>query len=133
MANLTFSGLDGVMDELTRCSERIDGVVTAMLKAGGDEMAQAWKDAIGAAGLERSGDMRKSVKAGNLKRDPDGGTIVVYPRGTDGKGTSNALKAFVNHYGTSRIPATGFVDAAEQKGEEPTAAAMRSVFEQMQH
>lgn len=133
MANLTFSGLNGVMDELTRCSDRMDSVVAAMLKAGGDEMVKAWKDAIDAAGLVRTGAMRESVKAGNLQQNGDGGSITVYPRGKDGKGTSNALKAFVNHYGTSRIPATGFVDRAEKDGEEKTVAAMRSVFEQMQH
>lgn len=132
MASMTFRGLDSVIEEITRCSDRVDEVVTQMLKAGGEEMVKAWKDAIEGADLVKTGSMRDNVKAGKLKKDADGGSIVIYPRGTDENGTSNATKAFVNHYGTSRIQATGFVDTAEQNGDEPTYAAMRMVWQQMQ-
>lgn len=128
MARLNVSGLDGVMSELSRLGAGAEAKISAMLEAGGAEVEEAWRQAIQSAGLVKTGDMLAAVKAGDLKRDESGGSVVIYPRGRDRYGQSNATKAFVNHYGSSRTPATGFVDKAEENGEQRAVQAMEQIW-----
>lgn len=128
MARLSFTGLDAVVNELGRMEQGADGKITEMLEAGGTVMVTAWQEAITAAGLIDTGSMINNVRAGNLKKTEDGGEIVIYPRGNDAKGVSNAQKAFIHHYGSSKNPATGFVDKAEKDGTGKAEAAMAAIW-----
>ncbi|NLW24754.1 MAG: hypothetical protein GXY91_05875, partial [Clostridia bacterium] len=47
-------------------------------------------------------------KIGDLKE------VDIYPQGKDRKGVRNAEKAFVLHYGTSKLPASHWVDDADE-------------------
>lgn len=129
MARLSFAGLDGIAQELSRMGEKADGIITEMLNAGAVAVEDAWKQAISEAGLIKTGEMQASVKGGKVQKSVSGGYVEVYPRGTDSKGVGNAEKAFINHYGTSRVPATGFVDRAEELGEETAAIIMTQIWE----
>jgi hypothetical protein len=129
MARLTFQGLDSVAKAFDLKVDGADEKIKEMLEAGGRVFEDAWREAIDAAGLVKTGDMRASVKAGKAHLTGDGGSIAIYPRGNDSKGTSNATKAFILHYGTSRIHATRFVDNAEKIGEERAAQAMKSIWD----
>ena len=62
----------------------------------------------------------------------DGGVkyIDIYPQGKDRKGVRNAEKAFLLHYGTSKIKPTRWVDEAESRGEAYALPAMERVWNQ---
>ena len=128
MAMLSFSGLDDLAREIARAGEKAKPTVQKMLEAGGAAMEEAWKHAIDDAGLVDTGEMRASVKAGKITLTDDGGFVEVYPRGKDSRGVRNADKAFINHYGSSRIRATAFVDQAEEEGEPAATAAMEAIW-----
>lgn len=74
----------------------------------------AWRESAEKHGLRDTGALIESIgfpepvtKVGSvLSRD-------VYPQGKDAKGTRNAEKAFILHYGTKKIPATYWVDDAD--------------------
>lgn len=126
MARMNWSGLDGVMRELTQMEKTAGPLTEKMLDAGAEVIAQSWKDAISSAGLIDSGAMQKSVKA---KKKSDG-SREIYPQGTDSRGVRNAEKAFIQHYGSSRIKATGFVDRAEAEAEGPAVEAMQRIWDE---
>lgn len=130
MARLEFSGLDSIMLELSRKGEKASGIIDEMLKAGADTVVDAWKQAITEAGLIKTGAMLNAVAAGEIHKGMTGGYVEVYPRGVDGHGVRNADKAFILHYGTSRIRATGFVDRADKLGEEAATLVMKSIWDQ---
>ena len=73
--------------------------------------------------------MLASVAAGPVQTDGnDVKYIYVSPQGKDHKGVRNAEKAFINHYGTSKIKATHFVDDAETEASEKAVDAMQDVW-----
>lgn len=125
MARLTFQGLDAVMDELTRRENGASEVIGQMLEAGAAEMVQAWKDAAPV----RTGGLQKSIKASKITKDADGGNAVISPKGTNKYGYRYGEIAFILHYGTSRINASRWVDAAEADGEPKVEAAMRAIWD----
>ncbi len=136
MAKLMFSGLDDIAGELSRMGEDADKVADKMLRAGAGEMAKRWRKSIDEAGLVKTGAMKNSVAPAKGAMGNAGMKYIeIYPRGTDkggghkGKGVRNAAKAFFNHYGTSRIPATRFVDQAEESGEEMAVRAMQAIWD----
>lgn len=126
MARMNWSGLDGVMRKLTQMEKTAGPLTEKMLDAGAEVIAQSWKDAISSAGLIDSGAMQKSVKA---KKKSDG-SREIYPQGTDSRVVRNAEKAFIQHYGSSRIKATGFVDRAEAEAEGPAVEAMQRIWDE---
>lgn len=136
MAKLMFSGLDEIAAELSRMGEGADKVTDKMLRAGAEEVAKGWRKAIDEVGLVETGTMKNSVAPAKGTKS-DGGTkfIEIYPQGTDksghhkGKGVRNAAKAFYNHYGTSRISATYFVDKAEKHNEKTVVPVMQAIWD----
>ena len=117
MAKLTIQGLDGVIADMKRLGELEGETADKMLTEGAKIVEEEWKSAIKKADLVDTGAMLKSVKATKPKTSKDVRTIEVFPQGKDKKGVRNAEKAFVNHYGTSSIKATRFVDEANEKAE----------------
>lgn len=116
MARVTTTGLDELITEMENMWEQAEPVFNEMLEIAADESEKAWKDAIEKHNLVQSGQMLASVKADLNKRAAGGLKIATtYPRGMDTRRVRNALKAFVNHYGSRRNKATYFVDDAEQE------------------
>lgn len=114
-ARFDTSGLDDLIREMTRMGEDGGEVAKAMVRAATLEIRDAWKKSAEDHGLRDTGAMIDSIAshgpvleiAGIFQRD-------VYPQGKDAKGVRNAEKAFILHYGTSRIPATYWVDDADE-------------------
>jgi len=123
---LSFEGLDEVYREMTRAGESVGPTADRMAEAGAEEVVKGWQEAIQEAGLIRTGAMLRSVRAGKVK---DGRTDI-YPQGKDAKGTRNAEKAFILHYGTSRKRGTRFVDRAEEIAEPRAVEAMTRIWEE---
>ncbi len=115
MARFDTSGMEDILDDMKRLGELTGETADEMLMEGAGEVKECWKTAINRAGLRDTDDMinsvgypRKPKTAGDIRQ------IDIYPQGTDRKGVRNAEKAFIQHYGTSRIPATHFVDVADE-------------------
>lgn len=115
MARFDTSGLDELLADMKRHGELIGETADKMLMAGAEEVKNAWESAIEMEGLVDTGDMLKSIGyARKPKTAGDIRVIDIYPQGKDRKGIRNAEKAFVNHYGSSSIDATHFVDIADE-------------------
>lgn len=129
MAKLSSEGIEKRMEELSREAERLERKATEMLGEAGKVVVEAWQDTIRRYGHVKTGDMLKSVRASKPTQSGGVYTSSIYPHGRDRKKQSNATKAFVLHYGTSRIRGSHFVDEAEEKAEDAVLEAMERVWQ----
>jgi len=53
----------------------------------------------------------------------------VYPQGRDAKGVRNAEKAFILHYGSSRISPSYWVDEADAASEAPVQERIEAIWD----
>ena len=121
-------GADDFIRDLQKLGAEMPQVERAMLKAGGQEMAEnGWKAEIADRDFVDSGAMRdhvtykvKSAK-GRLRAE-------ITAAGQDSRGVRHAAKAFYLHYGTSRIQPTHWIDQAEARAMPGSAAAMGAVL-----
>lgn len=130
MARFELEGIDEMLSDMRRMGELTGDVATAVLQAGAEGVKRAWREAADRKGLVDTGDMLESIgfshtpkTAGDIKY------IDIYPQGKDHKGVRNAEKAFVLHYGTSRIKPTRWVDLADELSETYAVPAMQKVWE----
>lgn len=128
MARMEFSGVEEVMNQLFAESDRLERKATEMLGEAGHVVVKAWQDAIEDHGHVDTGDMKNSVRASAVKKTGEAYTSSIYPHGRDRKKQSNAEKAFVLHYGTSRIRGDHFVDDAEERASEAAERAMEEIW-----
>ena len=129
MARMEFSGVDDVMDALFRESERLERKATEMLGEAGQVVVKAWQSAIDKHGHVETGSMRESVRASAVKKNGEAYTCSIYPHGRDGHKAGNAEKAFILHYGSSKLKGSHFVDDAEEMAEEAAERAMADAWE----
>ena len=119
MAQFSTDGIDSIAEEMAWMGEAAGETADQMLLAGAEEVKRAWQETAEAHGYHDSGDMIESIKADKApKSDADGvRKIDVYPRGQDHKKkpVRNAEKAYLLHYGTSRIRGSHWIEEAEQK------------------
>lgn len=131
MANVITTVKSDITNELAKRGEDTRKVAEAMLIAGAEALKKNWKNVITEEGLIDSGDMKDSVGYNPAKALSGAELeIDVYPFGKDYKGTSNASKAAMLHYGTSKILMTRFVDEIEKRTERDAETAMRNVMEE---
>lgn len=129
MATITTSGIDPMMENLKKFGKEMYAVQDDMLDEGAKVLTEEWKSGIEAAGHVDTGEMRDSV--GVAKQTIRSGLREVYPQGVQKKGKSrvrNAEKAYVLHYGTSKIDGDRFVDKIEDAAEPKVAAAMQDIL-----
>lgn len=136
MANFSTSYLSDIIGNLEGLEKNIGEIQDEMLEAAGTEFEKAWKNGIERhehvnsegdikQGYVDTGDMRDSVKFKVSKKNK---TVTIAPTGKDRKGVRNALKAFVLHYGSTKIAGDRFVDDVEEKGEDAAIDAMMEVY-----
>lgn len=130
MARFNTSGLDDVLAEMRREGELAGPAADAMLLAGAEQVKKAWQRSAEEHGHRDTGALidsigypRKPKQAGDVR------SIDIYPQGKDAKGVRNAEKAFVLHYGTSKMKGSGWVDDADKYSEETAIPAMIRVWE----
>lgn len=122
----TVTGADAFLRDLQKLGAEMDQVKRAMLRAGGEAMAESWRQEIDRRGFVLSGAMKNQVKYKLKTGKGKSLRAEISSYGDDGRGMSNGTKAFYLHYGTSRgIPASHWIDAAEQDGDPKVQAAMR--------
>ena len=135
MARMDFSGTEEMMAALFAESERLERKATEMLGAAGALVVRAWQDAIDEAGHappgksgRATGEMRRSVRASKPKKSGEAYVSTIYPHGKDSRGVGNAEKAFILHYGTSKVSGDHFVDRAEEMAGDAAQAAMEEIW-----
>ena len=124
-------GADEFIRDLRKLGDNMKKVERAMIKAGGEVMAESWRNTIKAFDFIDHGDMLENVKSrvsstyGSPRAD-------ITSEGYDRIGTRNAFKAFILHYGTKngRIPASHWIDVAEDAASAGVHAAMSAVLTQ---
>lgn len=129
MGQFDMSGIDDIVDELMGLADGVDDIADDMLMAGAEEVKKAQKASAEKHGLRDTGAMIKSIGYKKPKTAGDVRQIDVFPQGKDKKGVRNAEKGFVNHYGTSKIKATHWVDDAEKAAAEPVQKAMEAAYD----
>lgn len=115
MARFRTEGLDDLIEKMTELELTTGELADEMLIAGAEEVREAWKESIKKHELIDTGDMLESVNySRKVEKINDIKRVDIYPQGKDRKGIKNAEKAFILHYGTAKIPATHFVDDADE-------------------
>lgn len=129
MARFDTSGLDKIIKEMERLGELSGSCALAMCNAAAAEIRDAWKESAEEHELRDTGAMIESI--GFPAPPTQIGSVVyqdIYPQGKDAKGTRNAEKAFILHYGTSKIPATYWVDDADEKSEPRVTERLNAIW-----
>lgn len=130
MAKMDTSGLQDIIRLLRKADAQTGKVAQEMVMAGAEEIKKGWQQAILAHGLVDSGQMLESVGYPKKPTVKNGvAEIDVYPQGKDKRGVRNAEKAFIQHYGSSRVKPTRFVDDAEEMSADAAVEAARTVFD----
>ena len=120
-------GADEMLADLKRLGDEMPDVKKAMIRAGGQEMAQGWHDYIEKLGYHDTFDMDKGISVRIKKKY---GLIMAFitSEGTDRHGVRNAAKAFYLHYGTSQIKGSHWIDNVEREYAPRAAAVMRDIL-----
>lgn len=89
--------------------ERLEGALwrqgkRRIVEAGAKAEIDVERRQVEAAHHVKTGAMLRGVDMGEYREDLDGAAIDVYPKGEDGRGVSNALKAFVIDRGLGHNP-----------------------------
>lgn len=124
MAVFDFSGMPEILRELRKRGEEGEAVGQAMLDAGAAAAVTSWQSTIDRLGLVKTGAMRDSIAPTGR-----GSYREITAKGKDKNGVRNGAKAFMLHYGTSRIQATYWWDEAYHEAEPLVNAAMRRVWD----
>lgn len=131
MARFDVSGLDETIEEMKRLGQMTGQTADAMLMAGADEVRKAWRQSAEEHRHRDTGDMiasigfaRKPKEIGSIR------SIDIYPQGKDKRNIRNAEKAFILHYGTTKIRGSRWVDDADKISEQTVVPAMIRVWEQ---
>ena len=131
MARFDTSGMDGLIADLNHMEQQTGPLAEAMTMAAAEIIKGCWQRSAEEHGLRDTGAMIESI---GYPRAPtnfgDALGIDVYPQGKDSKGVRNAEKAFVQHYGTGRVPATYFVDDADAYSEEAVPDALQAIMDE---
>ena len=130
MPRFSMDGLQPVIDEMVKLGQSSGEAAKAMLMAGADEVKRAWQQSAEEHGHRLTGALIDSI---TYARQPtsigDGLAIEIYPQGVDGHGVRNAEKAFILNYGTSKMPGSGWVFAADAICEQTVVPAMEKVWD----
>lgn len=130
MARFETKGIDNIIDDVIRLGEAGEEIGDEMLMAGAEEVKKAWKESAEKHKLKDTGDMIDSIKYPRQpKKVSDIRQIDIYPQGKDRKGVRNAEKAFIHHYGTSKIATTGWVDDADQAAGPEVQKVMEKIWD----
>lgn len=130
MARFDTSGLNEMLGQMYRMGLEVSPVADEIVNAAVEEIRDAWRASAERHGHIDTGAMIESISIGEgpvhahdiVYRD-------VYPRGTDAKGVRNATKAFVLNYGKHNMPASYWVDEADEKCAEPVQKKCQAIWD----
>lgn len=123
-------GCEEIAQQLLRMGENGTKYADALLAAGGQRVREAWVRSAQGHGHVDTGAMVASITMGKPKPTDTGRSVTIYPKGYDGK-RRNADKAFILHYGSSRIKPDHWVDDADAEAAQTAPEAMIDLWEHM--
>lgn len=127
MAKCEFSGTEELEAKLGSMDR---DMIRSIVMAGAEALKKEDQAIIGAYRHVKTGSMQKSVAPGKYHEDLNSAWVEVYPQGSDGRGVSNAKKAFVINYGYGgrRTKKTGdkFITGNTKRMEQGVFAAMQA-------
>lgn len=152
MPRIDIKGLDELIAEMAKEPARAAAKTDAMLLAGAEAVKKGWQQSAKEHGLIDTGALFDAIGyAGKPKKLGDVKFIEIYPQGvrSDGR-TRQAMVAYVLHYGTTGstswrskarlrhkkyagrpgIPASHWVDRAEEISETPRVEAMVKIWKE---
>ncbi len=137
MGRLTVNGIDALSDDFAALARLPESVIDGILDAEADVILPAQRAEIekqwnGPKNLS-TGMSAKSIKKGKVKKDRDGRSLSIYPKGTRKRGgqtTRNAEIAFINEYGKRGQPARPAISTANMKKEKEATDAGERVYNQ---
>lgn len=131
MARFDTSGMDDLINDMIRMGQNTGPVAEAMTMAAAEIIKRCWQRSAEEHGLRDTGAMIESI---GYPRAPinfgDAIGIDIFPQGRDRRGVRNVEKAFVQHYGTGRVPATYWVDTADAYSEEAVPEALQAMWDE---
>ena len=93
-------GLDALILDLDELTQMPDTVLSDMLHAGGEVVAEAPRNKIQSIGLVDTGQLLESITvASKIKSKKNSKSIEIYPKGTRNNGVRNDEVAFVYEFG----------------------------------
>ena len=147
MARFYFDGIDELNASLNAAAEVEPASILKILHAGADILVAAWREKLGAMGKPDPKPLQDSITTRDVTRDDK---IAVqlrfsgkHPHGLKGQrmkkengkrrssGTyagTNAEIAYILEYGTPRMPATHWMETANDESEEAVQQAMASAW-----
>lgn len=128
MANFRSEGLDDIIQQMKELGELAGETADQMLMAGADKMVSQWKWEIKDARHIDSGAMINSITHDKRPTKFISREISIYAKGKS-DGVSNAVKAFMTHFGTSKTPGSHWVDNAEKHAVNKVTRAMSEIWD----
>ena len=132
MAKFTYTEGEGFDANLTKLGRE---AVKTIVMAGADQCTKDLQSVIGSYHHVKTGSMQQSVRPGIYHEDLNSGWVEVYPQGTDGRGVSNAKKAFVidRGYGARRTKKTGdkFITKNQKQFKTDVSTAMQAASDRL--
>lgn len=105
MAQVTVDGLDGLMEAMDKLGSR--ATTDRLLTKGAEAASDVMKDETRKyRHIGKTGDMLQKIGPAKIHYDITDSYVNVYPQGSDPRGVSNAMKAFVINYGLGKRPNT---------------------------
>lgn len=130
MAQFDTSGIKELIDQMQRMGLGISDVAMEMCDAAAEEIKNGWKRSAEEHGFRVTGAMINSIGYPEGPISAGGMTYVdVYPQGKDGRGVRNADKAFILHYGSSRIQASYWTDQGNQYAEQTIPGRLQGIWD----
>lgn len=131
MARLNVTGLDEVINDMARMQQMTGKVADAMILTGAAVLREKWQESAQEHGHVDTWAMHDSIYFPKEPKTINGMRMLdVYPQGKDEKGVRNAEKAFILHYGSSRIDASYWVDYADKIADQPAGMAMIRIWDE---
>lgn len=130
-ATMRVNGIELAEQQLDRMGRpMIRKIVEAGAAAAERQMTQATENAgHGPPGLSRraTGEMLASIGRNEYRETLGGGSVDVYPQGTDGRGVRNATKAYVLNFGRGKaLKGDKFITGREPETEQAVIDAMQA-------
>lgn len=130
MATFDTSGITQLLNDMQRMTQGVGPVAEEMCMAAAEEIRKAWQKSGQEHGFIATGAMLGSVGyPDGPKRAGNTVLIDIYPQGSDARGVRNAEKAFILHYGSSRIKPSYWVDKADAEASEPVFSTLQGIWD----
>ena len=129
MARFEIQGMDEIIDKMKSMQMLTGPVAQAMLMTAAEDVKEAWRESAEEHEHRDTGDMINSIGYPRTpKAASDALFIDIYPQGKNRGGVRNAEVAFVLHYGTSKMPGSGWVNDADAKSGPRVTQTMQQIW-----